>query len=196
MLEKLILEFSQFLSGPAAGLRLSDLGANVIKIERPGSGDLLQGACLWGRAAARVPLAQRQRDGPRWRQSARGALLAAGRAGRRCGVAECASDARGRALAGGAAGVGAAGREVEGCDASGRSELRPRGGALPPRPGLERQRVEVVERRRHEERLNSMDADLRAQFDAIEQAKRELADLGVPADAFAGKDRTRFCSVM
>ena len=52
------------------------------------------------------------------------------------------------------------------------------------------------ERRRHEERLNSMDADLRAQFDAIEQAKRELADLGVPADAFAGKDRTRFCSVM
>ena len=35
-----VLEFSQFLSGPAAGLRLSDLGANVIKIERPGSGDL------------------------------------------------------------------------------------------------------------------------------------------------------------
>ncbi len=35
-----VLEFSQFLSGPAAGLRLSDLGAEVIKIERPGSGDL------------------------------------------------------------------------------------------------------------------------------------------------------------
>ena len=35
-----VLEFSQFLSGPAAGLRLSDLGAKVIKIERPGSGDL------------------------------------------------------------------------------------------------------------------------------------------------------------
>ena len=32
-----VLEFSQFLSGPAAGLRLSDLGAKVIKIERPGS---------------------------------------------------------------------------------------------------------------------------------------------------------------
>ena len=29
-----VLEFSQFLSGPAAGLRLSDLGAKVIKIEK------------------------------------------------------------------------------------------------------------------------------------------------------------------
>ncbi len=35
-----VLEFSQFLSGPYAGLRLSDLGARVIKIERPGTGDL------------------------------------------------------------------------------------------------------------------------------------------------------------
>ena len=35
-----VLEFSQFLSGPAAGLRLSDLGAKVIKIERPGSGEI------------------------------------------------------------------------------------------------------------------------------------------------------------
>ena len=34
------LEFSQFLSGPYAGLRLSDLGARVIKIERPEVGDL------------------------------------------------------------------------------------------------------------------------------------------------------------
>jgi CoA:oxalate CoA-transferase len=34
-----ILEFSQYLSGPCAGLRLADLGARVIKIERPGSGD-------------------------------------------------------------------------------------------------------------------------------------------------------------
>jgi crotonobetainyl-CoA:carnitine CoA-transferase CaiB-like acyl-CoA transferase len=34
-----VLEFSQYLSGPSAGLRLADLGAQVIKIERPGSGD-------------------------------------------------------------------------------------------------------------------------------------------------------------
>ena len=36
----IVLEFSQFLSGPYAGLRLSDLGARVIKIERPEVGDL------------------------------------------------------------------------------------------------------------------------------------------------------------
>lgn len=35
----LVLEFSQYLSGPSAGLRLADLGARVIKIERPGKGD-------------------------------------------------------------------------------------------------------------------------------------------------------------
>ena len=35
-----VLEFSQFLTGPYAGLRLSDLGARVIKIERPEVGDL------------------------------------------------------------------------------------------------------------------------------------------------------------
>ena len=36
----IVLEFSQFLSGPVAGLRLSALGARVIKIERPEVGDL------------------------------------------------------------------------------------------------------------------------------------------------------------
>ena len=35
-----VLEFSQFLAGPVAGLRLSDLGARVIKIEKPEVGDL------------------------------------------------------------------------------------------------------------------------------------------------------------
>lgn len=34
-----VLEFSQYLSGPSAGLRLADMGARVIKIERPNGGD-------------------------------------------------------------------------------------------------------------------------------------------------------------
>jgi CoA:oxalate CoA-transferase len=36
----LVIDFSQFLSGPSAALRLADLGAQVIKIERPGTGDI------------------------------------------------------------------------------------------------------------------------------------------------------------
>ncbi len=36
----LILDFSQFLSGPSASLRLADMGARVIKIEKPGTGDI------------------------------------------------------------------------------------------------------------------------------------------------------------
>jgi CoA:oxalate CoA-transferase len=36
----LVLDFSQFLAGPSAALRLADMGARVIKIERPNSGDL------------------------------------------------------------------------------------------------------------------------------------------------------------
>lgn len=36
----LVLDFSQFLAGPSACLRMADLGARVIKVERPQGGDL------------------------------------------------------------------------------------------------------------------------------------------------------------
>ncbi|HOZ85586.1 MAG TPA: CoA transferase [Niabella sp.] len=35
-----VVDFSQFLSGPSAGLTLADMGANVIKIEKPETGDI------------------------------------------------------------------------------------------------------------------------------------------------------------
>ena len=36
----LVLDFAQFLAGPSAALRLADMGARVIKVERPGKGEL------------------------------------------------------------------------------------------------------------------------------------------------------------
>lgn len=36
----LVLDFSQFLAGPVAAMRLADLGATVIKVERPHGGDI------------------------------------------------------------------------------------------------------------------------------------------------------------
>lgn len=35
-----VVDFSQFLSGPSAALRLADMGAQVIKIEKPETGDI------------------------------------------------------------------------------------------------------------------------------------------------------------
>lgn len=42
----LVLDLSQFLAGPYASLRLQDLGARVIKIERPDGGDLTRSLYL------------------------------------------------------------------------------------------------------------------------------------------------------
>ena len=36
----LVIDFSQFLSGPSATLRLADFGAEIIKIEKPLTGDI------------------------------------------------------------------------------------------------------------------------------------------------------------
>lgn len=41
-----VLDFSQFLAGPSCALRLGDLGARVIKIERPVGGDACRGLYL------------------------------------------------------------------------------------------------------------------------------------------------------
>lgn len=38
-----VLELGQFIAGPFAGLQLADMGAQVIKIERPGQGDPFRG---------------------------------------------------------------------------------------------------------------------------------------------------------
>jgi crotonobetainyl-CoA:carnitine CoA-transferase CaiB-like acyl-CoA transferase len=42
----LVVDLSQFLSGPSAALRLADLGARVIKVERTGSGDICRSLYL------------------------------------------------------------------------------------------------------------------------------------------------------
>lgn len=42
----LVIDFSQFLAGPSASLRLADMGATVIKIERPITGDSCRGLTI------------------------------------------------------------------------------------------------------------------------------------------------------
>ena len=43
-----VLDFSQYLAGPSATLRLADLGARVLKIERPGTGEPTRALSLAG----------------------------------------------------------------------------------------------------------------------------------------------------
>jgi len=47
-----ILELGQFIAGPYAGLLLADLGAQVIKVERPGIGDPFRHFGIPGKSAA------------------------------------------------------------------------------------------------------------------------------------------------
>lgn len=42
----IVLDFSQYLAGPSGALRLADLGARVIKVERPNVGDGSRKLCL------------------------------------------------------------------------------------------------------------------------------------------------------
>lgn len=44
-----VLDFSQFLAGPLAAVRLADLGATVIKVERPAGGDIGRRLAFAGR---------------------------------------------------------------------------------------------------------------------------------------------------
>lgn len=44
-----VLDFSQFLAGPVAAMRLADLGARVIKVERPQGGDIGRQLAFAGR---------------------------------------------------------------------------------------------------------------------------------------------------
>lgn len=46
-----VLDFSQFLAGPLAAVRLADLGATVIKVERPAGGDIGRRLAFAGRSA-------------------------------------------------------------------------------------------------------------------------------------------------
>lgn len=46
-----VLDFSQFLAGPVAALRLADLGARVIKVERPLTGEIGRTLAFAGRRA-------------------------------------------------------------------------------------------------------------------------------------------------
>ncbi|MEM8646279.1 MAG: CoA transferase, partial [Pseudomonadota bacterium] len=55
-----VLDFSTLLPGPLAGLMLAEAGAEVLKIERPGSGeDMRHYVPKWGRDAVGFHLLNR-----------------------------------------------------------------------------------------------------------------------------------------
>ncbi len=92
-----VLELARILAGPWAGQTLADLGAEVIKVERPGEGDDTRGwgppfmedkdggrlssaynlACNRGKRSIAIDF--EIREGPAHRQEARGALRRADR---------------------------------------------------------------------------------------------------------------------
>ena len=50
-----VLELGQYIAGPFAGLQLADLGADVVKIERPGVGDPFRAFISAGNIAGYAP---------------------------------------------------------------------------------------------------------------------------------------------
>ncbi len=56
-----VLDLSRILAGPWATQILADLGAEVIKVERPGQGDDTR---TWGRHSSRTRTARRPRIRP------------------------------------------------------------------------------------------------------------------------------------
>jgi crotonobetainyl-CoA:carnitine CoA-transferase CaiB-like acyl-CoA transferase len=42
-----VLELGHIIAGPSAGLLLADLGADVVKVERPGEGDQSPRSSTW-----------------------------------------------------------------------------------------------------------------------------------------------------